>query len=342
MFKKSIFLLLVILSLSISVLTQELATDIYVDTAKAATFDQRLGADDGAALAILFGGNMRGNLELCDCNHPRGGLARRIGYLETFRKKFKDTPILNVDAGHFWYNSEAATPHVLLQNNFVSQAYSLWEFDVINLGRYDLFYASRLLAREGLAERAAKLPMIKNLISANGVFGENATPPAPYVIKEVQGPRIQGGKKSLKIAFLGLAEPIKPGAGLVDAGVKDLYATARQYVPKLRKECDLLVILAHGELATAVRLANENPEADIVIAGDSGGLYKPRQIGKTVVVSAAPGNTQQGDLRIYLSADGKISYKFRATDLDALVPIDAAAQAFTEETRVELSKVKDE
>ena len=30
------------------------------------TFDQRLGADDGAALAILFGANMRGVLETCD------------------------------------------------------------------------------------------------------------------------------------------------------------------------------------------------------------------------------------------------------------------------------------
>jgi hypothetical protein len=30
------------------------------------TLDQRLGADDGAALAILFGANMRGNLDTCD------------------------------------------------------------------------------------------------------------------------------------------------------------------------------------------------------------------------------------------------------------------------------------
>ena len=30
------------------------------------TLDERLGADDGAALAILFGANMRGNLDTCD------------------------------------------------------------------------------------------------------------------------------------------------------------------------------------------------------------------------------------------------------------------------------------
>ena len=30
------------------------------------SLDERLGTDDGAALAILFGANMRGNLEVCD------------------------------------------------------------------------------------------------------------------------------------------------------------------------------------------------------------------------------------------------------------------------------------
>jgi hypothetical protein len=30
------------------------------------SLDQRLGSDDGAALAILFGANMRGILETCD------------------------------------------------------------------------------------------------------------------------------------------------------------------------------------------------------------------------------------------------------------------------------------
>ncbi len=34
-------------------------------TSEAVSFDEKLGADDGAALAILIGGNLRGNLGLC-------------------------------------------------------------------------------------------------------------------------------------------------------------------------------------------------------------------------------------------------------------------------------------
>jgi 2',3'-cyclic-nucleotide 2'-phosphodiesterase (5'-nucleotidase family) len=105
--------------------------------------------------------------------------------------------------------------------------------------------------------------------------------------------------------------------------------------PLARKECDLLVIVAHCELKTAVRLAEENPQADIVIAGDADGLYKPRQVGNTLVVFAAPGNIQQGDLRVYQSKDGRMSFKFMSMDLDATVPADPKAAAFTEAMRLE-------
>ncbi|MEW6129387.1 MAG: hypothetical protein AB1757_20270 [Acidobacteriota bacterium] len=317
-----------------------LYSDILIDTAKAQSFDERLGTDDGAAMALLFGANMRGNLELCDCNVPRGGLARRIGYIEAFKNKFKETPVLNVDVGQFWYNSETQTPYIVLQNEQVAQAYSFWGLDVINLGRYDLLFANRLLGRDGIKERTAKLSMLKNLVSANGVFADNVAPPAPYLIKEVRGARIKGAKKSLRIGFLGLAEPLRVGSGMMDATVKSMFETARRYLPQLRKSCDVLVILAHAEMAAAMQLANENPQADIVIAGNAEGLFKPRQVGKTIVLSAAPGNMQQGDLRLYLSADGKISYKYRSTDLDSLVPSDPTALAFTQEASAELFKLK--
>ena len=172
-----------------------------------ASFEQRLGADDGAAMAILFGANMRGLLDLCDCNYPRGGLGRRIGYVEGFKKKFKQTPVLHVEAGFFLADSATYTPAVMLQNEQVVRALGRWNVDVINFGRFDLLYAQKLLVREGLDERAAELPAIKNLITANGVFGPEVAAPAPYIIKEVRGPRIRNKSKRLRVGLLGLAEP---------------------------------------------------------------------------------------------------------------------------------------
>jgi 2',3'-cyclic-nucleotide 2'-phosphodiesterase (5'-nucleotidase family) len=277
---------------------------------------------------------MRGNLDLCDCNYPRGGLARRVGYVQAFKKKFKETPVVEVEGGYFFFGS-MGYPLADLRNEQAVRAYSRFLPDVINLAREDLAYADKLLRRDGLSERLKTTPLIKNLISANGVFGPDAAVPAPYTIKEVAGPRIYGGKKKLKIGFVGVAAPSNPGGGIKDATVTDMFEAATRAVLKARKECDVLVIVAHCELALAVRLASENLEADVVIASDSGGVYNPRRVGNTLVVSAAPGNTQESDLRLYFDKNGQVSYKFRANDLDALVPVDPAAAAFAEAARAE-------
>ena len=298
------------------------------------SLDERLGTDDGAALAILVGSGMRGNLDVCDCNYPRGGLARRIGYVEAFKKKFKETPVIQVEGGMFSYGS-GGYPAADLRNDQMARALSRFPQDIINIGRDDLWLAQRLLAREGLSERTQRLPFIKNFVSANGVFGPGSVPPASYVIKEIGGPRIYGGTKRIKIGFVGVAAPTNPGGGIIDVTVSNIFEATTRTVLKARKECDVLVVIAHCDMNTALKLASENLEADVVIATDSGGIYNPRRVGNTMVVSAAPGNIQHSDLRIYLDKEGQISFKFRATDLDVLVPVDPAAAAFAEAARTE-------
>jgi len=327
--------LLILVSLSVAAATQTEPPKFGQNTL---SLDERLGTDDGAALAILFGANMRGNLDLCDCNYPRGGLARRVGYVEAFKKKFKDTPVIQVEGGFFTFGS-IGYPMADLKNDQTARALSRFLPEVINLGRDDLSYAQKLLAKEGLSERTQKFPMIKNLLSANGVFGADAEPPQPYLIKELGGPRIFGGKKKIKIGFVGVAAPINPGAGVLDGTVSNIYQTATRFVLKARKECDVLVLVAHCDIESAVRLASENLEVDVVISADSGGIYNPRRIGNTLVVSTAPGNTQESDLRLYIDKDGQITYKFRANDLDSLVPVDPAAAAFADAARAERDRI---
>jgi len=56
--RKTTCTLLMILSVFASAMTQT--------PSQPATFDERLGDDDGAALAILVSANERGSLEVCD------------------------------------------------------------------------------------------------------------------------------------------------------------------------------------------------------------------------------------------------------------------------------------
>ena len=329
MSKKYFVLLITIICFSTPALPQEHAPA----PAAVKPLAERFPDDDKAVAAILFGANLRGNLDTCDCNHPRGGLARRVGFTQAYKKKYPGLAVLQVEAGFFWYNNESQSSVTSLQNDYVSRAYSRWPMDAINLGRYDLFYASRLLATEGLAERSARLPMIKNLISANGVFAPDIAAPQPYLIRDVTAPRLSGPSKKLRVGFLGLAEPIKPGAGMRDGMVKNIFEAARRYVPELRKKCDVLVILSHTERDAAMKLAAENPEADLVIAGNAEGLFKPREVGKTLVVFAAPGNMEEGEVRIYRTPAGKFSWKYQAYELDESVPSDPEALAFATEAR---------
>ena len=336
LFRRILCALLTIVCLSIFGLTQ---TDYQKEYWNKTSLEERLGTDDGAALAILFGANMRGNLDLCDCNYPRGGLSRRVGYVEAFKKRFKDTPVIQVEGGFFFYGSEGY-PYVELQNEQVALAYSRWPADVINLARDDMTRARKLFVREGMKERVQALPMIKNVISANCVFGPESAPPPAYVIKEVGGPRIFAGKKKLKIGFIGVAAPHNPGDGLRDATVRNMFEATTKAVLKARKECDILVVIAHCELEPALQLAEENLDVDVIIASDSGGIYNPRRVGNTMVVSAAPGNIQEGDLRLYLDGEGHVTYKFRSNDLDQMIPADPAAEAFAKAAHADRERLR--
>jgi 2',3'-cyclic-nucleotide 2'-phosphodiesterase (5'-nucleotidase family) len=246
--------------------------------------------------------------------------------------------VIQVEAGNFLRDCTGYLPYVMVQNDQVASAYDRWPVEVINLGRFDLIWARKMLEREGLAQRLASLPMLKRLISANGVFESTVAASSPYLIKEVAGPRIPKRTK-LKVAFIGLAEPIKPAEG-IDATVTDMFKAARRAALKVRKLSDLVVIVAHAEYDAALRLARENPEADVVIAGNSEGVFNPRNVGNTLVVCAAPGNTQQGDLRVYIGGGSRFSFKFRSTDLDAIVPSDPAALSYTERARQELDRLR--
>ncbi|HMG35955.1 MAG TPA: hypothetical protein VKM94_18615 [Blastocatellia bacterium] len=217
------------------------------------------------------------------------------------------------------------------------KAYSRWPLDVVNLGRFDLNFAQRLFVREGLSERKTEWPVLRNMIAANGVFESGVEPPPPFIVKEVTGRRITTNGGKLRIAFIGLAAPIRVAEG-IDGAVTDVFAAARKVVPQARKQADLVVIVAHCEWAAANRLAQENPEADIVMSGNAEGFFDPAKVGNALVVPVAPGNLRMGELRIYLDKQGKASFKFRATDLDQVVPSDPAAVEFVDSARRERAR----
>src|SRR5262247_3881646 len=71
--------------------------------APSGTLEDRLDKDDGYGIVLFYSMGVRGNLEVCGCPiHPLGGVARRIGYINVFRKRSPDAAVLQVDAGYIF------------------------------------------------------------------------------------------------------------------------------------------------------------------------------------------------------------------------------------------------
>ncbi|MCI0525205.1 MAG: hypothetical protein L0Y75_08095, partial [Acidobacteria bacterium] len=173
--------------------------------APSGTLEDRLDKDDGYGIVLFYSMGVRGNLEVCGCPiHPLGGVARRTGYINAFRKRSPDTAILQVDAGYIFsddlgHEGAELRADARLMNDWIVRANEAMNLDVVNLGYRDLLYAGSLLKSD------AKLKLENSsLISANvKAVGSNRINPAPYVIKIVTGKRLP---QPVRIAFIGLSD----------------------------------------------------------------------------------------------------------------------------------------
>src|SRR5215467_7223123 len=75
--------------------------------APSGTLEDRLSVDDGYGIVLFYSMGIKGNLEVCGCPiHPLGGVARRTGYINAFRKRSPDAAILQVDAGYIFSDDQ--------------------------------------------------------------------------------------------------------------------------------------------------------------------------------------------------------------------------------------------
>jgi len=112
--------------------------------------------------------------------------------------------------------------------------------------------------------------------------------------------------------------------------VSDYYEIANKLVPSLRKDVDLLIVLARLEHRDAVRLAQEVPGIDIILATFGGERsIEPLKFNNTLVLFNGGEGKFLGELRLFIDKNKKISsfkndYRFLTKD----VPDDPDILAF--------------
>ncbi len=314
-------------------------------SAPSGTLEDRLDKDDGYGIVLFYSMGVRGNLEVCGCPiHPLGGVARRTGYINAFRKRSPDVAILQVDAGYIFsddLNLEGADlrADARLMNDWIVRANEEMSLDVVNLGYRDLLYASSLLKPD------AKQKLEKSsLISANiKASGEGRVNPAPYVIKVVTGKRLAN---SVRIAFIGLSDAapndrkeLVAKSGFV---INDPLSAAKAALAEVHDKADITVIVGYLKLQTVNKLALQNPDLDLIIAAeDRGVVFDPKQVNNTLVVYAARETKHLGELRFYADSEGVVErFTARYVELDGIIPDDPKMADMTTRARKEIDVVQ--
>jgi cytochrome c554/c'-like protein len=322
--------------------------------APSGTLEDRLDKDDGYGIVLFYSMGIRGNLEVCGCPiHPLGGVARRTGYINAFRKRSPDAAILQVDAGYIFsddlnLDGTGLRTDAKLMNDWIVRANEAMGLDIVNLGFHDLLYAGSLLKPE-----ASPNPEKSSLISANvksvnagstgNTGGADRAAPAPYVIKIVTGKRLP---QPVRIAFIGLSDtaPDDRKDLLAKSGfvIDDPLAAAKAALEEVRDKADVTVIVGYLKLQTVNKLAMRNPDLDLIIAAEERGIvFDPKQVNNTLIVYAAKETKHLGELRLYADEEGIVErFTARYVELDEIIPDDPQMAQITANARKEIDVVQ--
>lgn len=264
-------------------------------------------AQDNSAITILYTGKMQGNIDPCGCSKsPLGGIGAMASLLRFWKTKGNNHALL-VDSGDAFVSEKLFEAFNKPRRNFLMGVMNYVGYDLLNIG--DTEFGFNQTALKELRSQASFI-----FLSAN-IIDKNTGKPffTPYVIKEIGG---------IKMAFVGLITtkltPRIPPEHLDKLVFADPLAAAKKYVPLLKEQSDLVVVLSHLGLSQDKELAKAVSDIDIIIGGHDGKvLYDPVQAAKVLILQAGDRGQYVGKLTLELDGQKKIS-SYR----NELIPVD--------------------
>jgi len=181
-----------------------------------------------------------------------GGMSRISALVEQVRQQEEN--VLLVDAG----DTIMEDRHVManyFRGEHVIKIMNEMAFDIAVPGNHDFEFGLDILA-----ERIAQADF--QYLAANIVPTENPTESAllmtsqmePYVIVSVQ---------RVRIGFLGLTMPLHGFSGIE---ILETLETAREYVPRMREEADIVIVMTHQKLERDYEIVDQVDGIDILFA----------------------------------------------------------------------------
>lgn len=236
-----------------------------------------------------------------------GGAARRATLVRKLRREIKN-PVLLVDSGDTFTRGPLTNAYEGIAD---AEAMNAVGYDLAALGNNEFKAKDATEDHDAQGAQAALLQVVKrshfhwlcaNATDSKGAFLEGVL---PYVVREING---------VRVGFLGLTPPrVASYPQAVGWTISDPIAVAKEWIPKARKHCDILIALTHIGVDLDKQLAAQTTGLDAIVGGDSHTfLYKAVEVVNTegrkvpIVQDGEFGvNLGRFDLRFSHTANGR-------------------------------------
>ncbi|HEY3284277.1 MAG TPA: hypothetical protein VGN26_18560 [Armatimonadota bacterium] len=266
-----------------------------------------------ADLVLDYSAGWVGQLDSCGCaGGDKGGIARRATFLQQqVASNANQVPLFAGDC------PSAASKDTPLTAATAYEAMSRMGYQAVALGETDFRFGLAFLR-----EQISRYPGL--FVCANVVDSATGKPLAePYVVRIYPAVRA-GARKELRIAVLSLMDPALNrdlgkllGAEAPKVKVLDAAATAKDLVPRLKQEADLLVVMYHSAISGAVALAQSVPGIDFLIAGHAPGVFQRKTaVGATVIAASSDQGKEEAQAGVTLTPGGAPIIKVETVPLN--------------------------
>lgn len=192
-----------------------------------------------------------------------GGLARRAFLINQIRASAKN-PVIYVDLGDVFTRGPW---HLLYFGEPEIEALNLMGCEAMAVGNNE-FKANLTAASQEVFLKLSRLSRFPWL-AANLTQGDTGVPVEgvrPFVVRRIGG---------VKVGLLGLTAPRAAEYPQTKGWtISDPIEAARKWVPRARRECDVLIALTHIGYDLDQELAAKVPGIDAIVGGDSHTLLK--------------------------------------------------------------------
>jgi len=242
-------------------------------------------------LLVLSTTSDRGELDPCGCaTNNKGGLGRRATFVDSLRTA--NGGVLLLDGGDYAHPTLTRDDRV---NSFILRTMGELNYDAMTLGELELYRGPKYV--QSIVE-SSKIP----IVLANVKYAASGKSVGqPFLLHEVKG---------VSCAIIGLlGQDFGDGEGkFSELGftVDDPFQTAQKLVPEVRKQAELVIVLAHLGSSDALKLPKSVPGIDLIIFGHYPGSVAASQLEGAIAVRPGQRGEYVGETQLVVNPENKI------------------------------------